>query len=156
MEKGGVVTTNEFDEIAIATEIASRAHAGQEDKAGESYILHPLRVGLSLHKQGFGPWIVASGILHDAVEDGGPEIVAEIQDRLPKHIFNLVDTVSRRQGETYEDFIHRISFSSFGTAVKIADLHDNLSRWKQGIDPSGSLQVRYTNALNKLNGTWKI
>ena len=27
-----------------AVQIATRAHAGQHDKAGEDYILHPLRV----------------------------------------------------------------------------------------------------------------
>ena len=31
-----------------AIEIAARVHAGQRDKAGEPYILHPLRVMLSL------------------------------------------------------------------------------------------------------------
>lgn len=30
-----------------AIEIATRAHAGQVDKAGEPYILHPLRVMLT-------------------------------------------------------------------------------------------------------------
>jgi GTP diphosphokinase / guanosine-3',5'-bis(diphosphate) 3'-diphosphatase len=32
-----------------AVEIASRADAGQEDKAGEPYTLHPLRLMMRLH-----------------------------------------------------------------------------------------------------------
>lgn len=32
-----------------AIEIAARAHAGQTDKAGQPYILHPLRVMLAVN-----------------------------------------------------------------------------------------------------------
>ena len=50
--------------IAIATE----AHAGQADKAGAPYVLHPLRVMQALGSE--QERIV--GVLHDVVEDGGP------------------------------------------------------------------------------------
>ncbi|HUP50107.1 MAG TPA: GTP pyrophosphokinase, partial [Thermoanaerobaculia bacterium] len=45
--------------------IAVQAHAGQVDKAGEPYILHPLRVMLKLTSD--EERIV--GVLHDVVED---------------------------------------------------------------------------------------
>lgn len=50
-----------------AIEIALKAHAGQKDKAGEPYILHPLRVmGMmsTVHER-----VVA--VLHDVLEDTG-------------------------------------------------------------------------------------
>ena len=50
-----------------AIEIAAKAHAGQIDKAGEPYILHPLRLMLSMDSD-VGR-IVA--VLHDVVEDSG-------------------------------------------------------------------------------------
>ena len=50
-------------ERAIA--IAATAHAGQKDKGGHPYILHPLRVMLALQKE--DERIVA--VLHDVVED---------------------------------------------------------------------------------------
>jgi hypothetical protein len=50
-------------EHAIA--LAACAHAGQVDKAGQPYILHPLRVMLRL--SGADERIVA--VLHDVVED---------------------------------------------------------------------------------------
>ena len=34
--------------LEIALEIAAAAHAGQTDKAGQPYILHPLRVMFSV------------------------------------------------------------------------------------------------------------
>lgn len=48
-----------------AIELASKAHAGQVDKAGQSYILHPIKVMLRV--AGSEARIVA--VLHDVVED---------------------------------------------------------------------------------------
>ena len=48
-----------------AIEIAAKAHAGQVDKGGRPYILHPLRV--MLHCEGETGKICA--VLHDVIED---------------------------------------------------------------------------------------
>jgi len=48
-----------------AIKIALEAHIGQVDKGGNPYILHPLRVMLSLNSE--EERIV--GVLHDVVED---------------------------------------------------------------------------------------
>ena len=48
-----------------AIQIAAEAHAGQVDKGGAPYILHPLRVMLTMATE--EERIVA--VLHDAVED---------------------------------------------------------------------------------------
>ncbi len=48
-----------------AIKIAVEAHTGQVDKSGNPYILHPLRVMLSLNTE--EGRIV--GVLHDVVED---------------------------------------------------------------------------------------
>ena len=52
-----------------AIKIAVEAHTGQVDKGGNPYILHPLRVMLSLDTE--QERIV--GVLHDVVEDCAPE-----------------------------------------------------------------------------------
>ena len=51
--------------LGRAIAIAAEAHSGQFDKAGAPYILHPLRVMLSLSTE--EERIV--GVLHDLVED---------------------------------------------------------------------------------------
>jgi (p)ppGpp synthase/HD superfamily hydrolase len=51
--------------IERAVEIAARAHAGQVDKAGAPYLLHPLRVMLAVNT----PHERISAVLHDVVED---------------------------------------------------------------------------------------
>ncbi len=48
-----------------AISIAVEAHKGQTDKGGSPYILHPLRVMMSLETE--EEMIV--GVLHDVVED---------------------------------------------------------------------------------------
>ena len=48
-----------------AIEIAARAHAGQTDKGGAPYVLHPLRVMLQLRD----PVAQIAAVLHDVVED---------------------------------------------------------------------------------------
>ena len=51
--------------LARAIEIAASAHRNQVDKGGSPYILHPIRVMMSLNSE--DEKIV--GILHDVVED---------------------------------------------------------------------------------------
>ena len=51
--------------LAKAIKIAVESHTGQVDKGGNPYILHPLRVMLSLNTE--EERIV--GVLHDVVED---------------------------------------------------------------------------------------
>ena len=48
-----------------AIQIAARAHEGQKDKAGQAYILHPLRVML---RTGNDTERIC-GVLHDVIED---------------------------------------------------------------------------------------
>ena len=48
-----------------AIEIDVRAHAGQVDKAGQPYILHPIRVMLRMGSEAER----ITGVLHDVIED---------------------------------------------------------------------------------------
>ena len=59
-----------------AIEIAVTAHKGAYDKAGEPYILHPLRVMMRVDSQ--TEKIVA--ILHDVIEDSQPPHRWELND----------------------------------------------------------------------------
>jgi (p)ppGpp synthase/HD superfamily hydrolase len=107
-----------------AIEIAVKAHAGQVDKSGAPYILHPLRVMLRL--EGVEARIV--GVLHDVVEDQGS---AWPLDRLAREGFSAtvlaaLDAVTRRKNEPYDDFVRRAARDPIGRQVKLADLEDNL------------------------------
>lgn len=112
-----------------AIRIAVEAHDGQKDKAGEAYILHPLRVMLAMTCD--EERIVA--VLHDVLED--TSITADILRAVgfSTTVVEAVQSVSRRSNESYNEFIERAKMNSIGLRVKLADLRDNcdLSRLKE-------------------------
>ncbi|WHZ03866.1 HD domain-containing protein [Neobacillus sp. YX16] len=59
-----------MDIVEKALQLASKSHEGQYRKNTDiPYITHPVAVGMLLVKNGYSEEIVASGILHDTVED---------------------------------------------------------------------------------------
>jgi len=101
----GVTMPSLEDAIALAVE----THRGQKDKAGEPYILHPLRVMLRLVWDAPEAAKIA-GVLHDVVEDGDGQVtVAELR-RLgyAQEVVEAVELLSRRPSDTYEQFIERL------------------------------------------------
>ena len=104
-----------------AIEIAARTHAGQTDKGGAPYILHPLRVMLRVAPG--AQQIVA--VLHDVVEDS--EVTFEDLERegFSAEVINGLRAVTKVEGESYEDFVARAALDPVGKAVKLADLMEN-------------------------------
>ena len=105
-----------------AEELARQAHQGQKDKAGDDYITHPLRV--SERCKTLKAKIVA--LLHDTIEDTyvTPDLLR--QQGFDKEIIDGVLSVTRKDGETYAQFIERAAANAIGKEVKIADLEDNM------------------------------
>jgi len=138
-------------EHAIA--LAAKAHAGQTDKAGQPYILHPLRVMLSLSN----PEDRIVAVLHDVVEDcEGWSFERLRAEGFSEDIIEALDALSRRSDETYEDFVLRAAANSIGRRVKMADLHDNsnLSRISHPTDRDYERLEKYRHAIEligKLN-----
>jgi (p)ppGpp synthase/HD superfamily hydrolase len=107
-------------ERAIA--IAAEAHVGQVDKATVAYILHPLRVMLRLSST--DERIVA--VLHDVCEDcPGWTFDRLRQEGFPDRIIDALESVTKRAGEDYDDFVRRAAANPIGRRVKFADLQDN-------------------------------
>jgi (p)ppGpp synthase/HD superfamily hydrolase len=110
----------------IAIQVAAQIHKNHRDKAGEPYILHCLKVSEMVKT--FEERVAA--ILHDVIEDGDLRPGDLKQMGFPDEIVEIVDIVSRRDGETYESFIDRIIASENVHAmwVKMADLTHNTDR----------------------------
>lgn len=106
-------------ERAIA--IAEQQHAGQVDKAGRPYIEHPKRVMKAMGND--ADRIVA--ILHDAIEDTDLTLDQLAAEGFPDYVLEALDSVTRRDGETYEAFVARAARNTIGRRVKYADLQDN-------------------------------
>ena len=121
--RGGFTMPN----IDRAIMIASIAHAGQKDKAGKPYILHPLRVMLTVasdknatdeHK------IVA--VLHDVIEDTYIQAQHLREHGFSEDIINALESVTKKEGESRMDAAKRTKLNIIGTVVKLADLKDNM------------------------------
>ena len=108
--------------IEDAVILAARAHRGQRDKAGEPYILHALRVMLSLHD----PAERMVAVLHDLLEDTGVSPATLREAGYGEDLIASLETLTRRPDESYEDFIERIAGNPIARRVKLADLADNM------------------------------
>ncbi|HKP86811.1 MAG TPA: HD domain-containing protein, partial [Blastocatellia bacterium] len=65
------LTDDELTQVRLAYEIAEAAHEGQMRDEGTPYIVHPLRVAVSLvdELEIYSPRLVSSALLHDVIED---------------------------------------------------------------------------------------
>lgn len=123
-----------------AISIAVEAHEGQVDKGGNPYILHPMRVMMSLRT--VDEMIV--GVLHDVVEDcsdrgfGWQKLEEEgfsnvVLDAL-KSVTKTPEEESHFKTLSGEDritaylrFVDRAKSNPIGRRVKRADIYDNLN-----------------------------
>lgn len=102
--------------------IAARAHAGQVDKAGQPYILHPLRV--MLHVSNLEERITA--VLHDVIEDTGVTYEYLSAEGFPFEILEALQALTKLDGEKRIDAARRAAVNPIAREVKIADVKDNM------------------------------
>jgi len=106
-----------------AIEIAVEAHKGQIDKGGSPYILHPLRVMMSVDLE--LEKIVA--VLHDVVEDSNWTFEDLLAEGFSIEVIEALQSVTKESpDEDYDLFIQRAIHNPIGRKVKLADLRDNL------------------------------
>ena len=130
--------------IERAIQIAATAHQGQVDKAGEPYVLHPLRIMLTL--EGEEERIVA--VLHDVVEDSEWTLESLRNEGFSENVLDAIDSVTRREGESYEAFVARSAEHPIGRRAKLADLADNadLSRIRNPTEKDRARRRKYLTA----------
>lgn len=126
---------NKLDEAII---LATQAHADQVDKGGAPYILHPLRVMMAMTTE--QERIVA--VLHDVVEDSDYAL-SDLAAEFGWDVYDAVDALTRRDGETYEAFIKRCAQNPIARRVKLADLADNMDLSRLGREPTPDDQRRF-------------
>lgn len=110
-----------MNDLERAIELAVRAHAGETDKAGETYIRHPLRVMEAMETE--TKRVVA--VLHDVVEDTSYSL-GDIDERFDTEIRDAVDALTKRNGEEYMEFIERAAADPIARQVKLVDVEDNM------------------------------
>ena len=128
--------------LGDALALATIAHANSNPYGDQPYITHPIAVAELVTSVGADPQVVAAALLHDTVEDVDWMTLGLLHRYgIPRRTIQVVDAVSRRQGEVYMDFVRRAALDADGLLVKLADNTHNLSTLR-GDDPRVRRYVR--------------
>jgi len=141
-------------ELETAIELATRAHAGQVDKAGAPYIEHPLRVMKRLPPGDFEGRIVA--VLHDVLEDTEVERADLEAAGFSAAVCDALRALTHRDGEPNRIYWARVADDPLARRVKLADIADNSDESrlsKLPPDVAARLRAKYARAREALGDT---
>ncbi len=124
------------DFITKAYEFSEKAHAGQIRRSGEAYISHPLSVAGILADLKLDLASIATGLLHDTVEDTSVTL-EDIKREFGETVMQLVDGVTKlsrmniknssdKQGENIRKMIVAMGKDVRVILVKLADRLHNM------------------------------
>ena len=103
--------------------IAAKAHAGQKDKAGRPYILHPLAVSAGCRSKD----AKIAALLHDVLEDTDSTANDLLTAGIPERIVHTVELLTKeKKGYKEKKYFRRIREEETAREVKMADLRHNM------------------------------
>lgn len=106
--------------------LAREAHAGQTDKQGRDYYeAHLEPVARALRERGIDAEM--AGLLHDIIEDTHHAATSLSDLGVPQAVVDAVVSVTKVEGEHYDDTIDRAAAHPLGRVVKLADNAYNLA-----------------------------
>jgi len=122
--------------ISKAYEFSEKAHAGQIRRSGDPYILHPLGVAAILAELRLDLPTIATGLLHDTVEDTSVTL-QDIEKNFGATVSRMVDGVTKislmkfrntheKQGENIRKMIVAMGKDVRVVLVKLADRLHNM------------------------------
>lgn len=141
--------TKLIQQLSDCIRIAAQAHSEQVDKIGEPYILHPLRVMMSMHSV----YDRMTAVLHDVIEDTKMTASSLLGVGVPQVVVEAVLAMSKREDEEYGEYLLRVIQNEMARRVKIADVKDNSSPirlYKLTPDKVKKLTRKYAQALRLL------
>ena len=124
------------DLLARAYQFGRQAHSGQKRSSGEEYMSHCVEVAKILAELHLDSVTVASGLIHDVVEDTAVTI-SDIEREFGREIADIVDGVTKignisfrstqeRQAENYRKLLLSIAKDVRVILIKLADRLHNM------------------------------
>jgi (p)ppGpp synthase/HD superfamily hydrolase len=119
--------------LETAIRLAAKVHKGQVDRYGKPYILHVMRVMMRGHD--FDEQVL--GALHDVLERSAMTLEDLAKKGFSPRVLKAMEHISRRENETYEQYIDRVVQDSLAIRVKLHDLADKMDLLHvQELDPA--------------------
>ena len=103
--------------------LATNRHAGQFDKGGNPYILHPLKVMYYLKTDDEELQCIA--LAHDLVEDTDTTFAELREMGFTERTIDGIKALTKMPGESYEDYKVRVKSNPDAVKVKMCDLRHN-------------------------------
>jgi guanosine-3',5'-bis(diphosphate) 3'-pyrophosphohydrolase len=103
--------------------LATNAHAGQFDKGGKPYILHPLAVMHMLDTDDEELQCIALG--HDIIEDTKVTYRDLRDSDMTERVIDGIRALTKVPGETYDEYKERVFQSADAMQVKKCDVRHN-------------------------------
>ena len=145
--------SKDMERLMMALELCRTLHAGQVDKCGQPYWIHPFTVAI----RGFTGYsndqpisFAIVGLLHDIPEDTGMSVdaLAELIELTDEEVAAL-KLLTRQDGMSYSQYIDSIleSRNEIAINVKLDDLLHNMN-----LDRFTEADIRITNLdINRVN-----
>jgi (p)ppGpp synthase/HD superfamily hydrolase len=134
--------------------IVTNAHAGQYDKGGNPYILHPLKVMHYLKTDDEELMSIALG--HDVIEDTNVTYKDLREAGITERVIKGITALTKQPGQTYDEYKQTVFANVDAMRVKLADLRHNTDiRRLKGITEKDiarmvKYQIFYTEIMAKL------
>lgn len=103
--------------------LATNAHAGQVDRGGSPYILHPLKVMHYLKSTDEELQCIALG--HDIIEDTDTTYSDLAKAGMSERVIEGIRALTKVRGESYDEYKQRVLQSKDAMLVKRCDLRHN-------------------------------
>jgi (p)ppGpp synthase/HD superfamily hydrolase len=103
--------------------LVTNAHAGQYDKAGNPYILHPLKVMHYLKTTDEELQCIALG--HDVIEDTDVTYQDLKNAEISERVIDGIKSLTKIPGETLDEYKERVFANRDAMEVKLCDLRHN-------------------------------
>ena len=103
--------------------LVTNAHAGQYDKAGNPYILHPLKVMHYLKTTDEELQCIALG--HDVIEDTDVTYQDLKNAEISQRVMDGIKALTKVPGETLDEYKQRVFANRDAMEVKLCDLRHN-------------------------------
>lgn len=103
--------------------LATNAHAGQFDRGGAPYILHPLKVMHYLKSEDEELQCIALG--HDVIEDTSVTFQDLRDANISERVISAMRALTKMPGESYDEYKSRVFANRDAMRVKLADLRHN-------------------------------